>query len=329
VKYLAPIVAVSVLGLSATFCADGPPSQTRSEPKQSLAELLKPIETVERASSAALDALERPASLQFERTPFVKVVDHLRNLVGGGLLLDQECLAKVQLAPDAPITFKMHGLRLRTAMDALLEPRSLTYMLRDEMVIITDKESERKNTLVRLYPVADLVLYPAHPEFVMSGVLMNLIINTVDGEVWEANGGHSTVKFYPGSLTLAIKCPDSTHRSVQTLLSGLRGSRARTEAILKAAGLPESKEVFRRAPSPDRQAGLGPFPWDAAPFQGSGLAGTQPTDVRTSARRMAEMAMKVALDIEAEEAKKEKERETKPTTPPSAAPATPAPESKK
>jgi hypothetical protein len=62
------------------------------------------------------------------------------------------------LGPDESVTINLHGISLRSALSHLLRQLNLTYIIRDELLLITTQIEAEEHLVVKVYPVADLVL---------------------------------------------------------------------------------------------------------------------------------------------------------------------------
>jgi hypothetical protein len=64
----------------------------------------------------------------------------------------------VGIGPDVPVTRNLSGVSLRSALRLMLKDLELTYVIRDEVLLITTPEEAIAQLATRVYPVADLVL---------------------------------------------------------------------------------------------------------------------------------------------------------------------------
>ena len=76
-------------------------------------------------------------------------------------------LEEANIDLDVPVTLKVEGISLKSALNLLLRQAKLTFVIRDEVVCITTPEYLKGNLKVVTYPVADLVVpNPNHPAVV-------------------------------------------------------------------------------------------------------------------------------------------------------------------
>ena len=108
-------------------------------------------------------ALDEPVSrFEFNETPLREVIAQLRDAHGIPVELDQKALEEAGVDLDTPITQNLSGISLRSALRLLLGNIDLTYLVKNEVLLITTKEKAQENLVVKVYPVADLVL-PVDP----------------------------------------------------------------------------------------------------------------------------------------------------------------------
>ena len=72
--------------------------------------------------------------------------------------LNKTALEEAGIGTDSPVNIALHNISLRSALRLLLKNFQLTYIIQDEVLIITTKEDAEKDLVVKVYPVADLVL---------------------------------------------------------------------------------------------------------------------------------------------------------------------------
>ena len=104
------------------------------------------------------DALKSPTQLEFAETPLQDVIDYLKDYHQIEIQLDTRAISDAGVASDTPITKNLKGISLRSALRLLLKDHSLTYMIQDEVLLITTPEVAENNLVTKVYPVADLVI---------------------------------------------------------------------------------------------------------------------------------------------------------------------------
>lgn len=115
----------------------------------------------EKAITKALTEQLPVGGLDFpEGTPLEEVIDYLRDEYEITIVLDTPALDDLGLGPDEPINVNLRNVSLRAAMRRMLSPLELTYVIDDEVLLITTEEAalSPEYLQVKVYPVADLVI---------------------------------------------------------------------------------------------------------------------------------------------------------------------------
>ncbi|MEO1498111.1 MAG: vWA domain-containing protein [Planctomycetota bacterium] len=112
----------------------------------------------EEAITSALAGPLTSAGLDFEDTALEEIVTFLREEYEIEMQLDEVGLDDVGLAPDEPISVNLRNISLRSALRLMLKPLELTYVISDEVLLITSEDEALNRLSVKVYPVADLVL---------------------------------------------------------------------------------------------------------------------------------------------------------------------------
>lgn len=103
-------------------------------------------------------ALDDIATLEFIETPLADVVEFLKDAHNIPIEIDTKALDDVGLSTDVPVTRNLKGITLRSALRLMLRELDLTYMIRDEVLLITTPEEAETQLTTKVYPVADLVM---------------------------------------------------------------------------------------------------------------------------------------------------------------------------
>jgi hypothetical protein len=108
-------------------------------------------------------ALKETTSIEFQNEPLADVIDYLKAKHGIEIQLDNQALTDAAIGPSAPVTRSAKGIRLRSALRLLLDDLGLTWVVRDDVLMITTKERADTELTTRVYDVADLVLPIPNP----------------------------------------------------------------------------------------------------------------------------------------------------------------------
>lgn len=109
--------------------------------------------------------LRSPVALKFRETPLSEVIDRLKEITGVNIYLDQQGLAQEGVHPSTPVTIDLtQDIQLKSALNLILEPLHLGYVVRDEVLKITSEQHRSGNVYTKVYNAADLVI--PIPDFV-------------------------------------------------------------------------------------------------------------------------------------------------------------------
>ncbi|MGD9648158.1 MAG: hypothetical protein AB7U73_20780, partial [Pirellulales bacterium] len=105
-----------------------------------------------------MKALDDDTTLDFVETPLTEVVQYLEDLHKIQIELDIAALDEAGIPPDTPITRNLSGISLRSALRLILSEHDLTYIIDNEVLMITTTEEAQNKLVTKVYPVADLVV---------------------------------------------------------------------------------------------------------------------------------------------------------------------------
>ncbi len=113
-----------------------------------------PEERINEALNSPLKAL----GFDFTEEPLENVVNFIKTEYEIPIQLDEPSLEDAGLTRDEPVNFNLQNVTLRSALRLMLKQKQLTYIIRDEVMIITTPEEAESELVAKVYPVADLVL---------------------------------------------------------------------------------------------------------------------------------------------------------------------------
>jgi hypothetical protein len=102
-------------------------------------------------------ALKKKVVCDFEKIPLAEAVGYLKNFVGVEIQLDLKALGDAGVESDTPITFRVKDVSLKSALNLMLRPLDLTYVYKDEVLLITTPEQVEQYLKVKVYDVRDLL----------------------------------------------------------------------------------------------------------------------------------------------------------------------------
>jgi hypothetical protein len=113
------------------------------------------------AEEKILNALDDDTTLDFIEAPLQQVIAYLADLHGINMEANWRLLDTDEgITTETPVTRNLKGISLRSALRLLLRDLSdtLTYVIRDEVLLITTLDDAESELVTKVYPVGDLVL---------------------------------------------------------------------------------------------------------------------------------------------------------------------------
>jgi hypothetical protein len=171
--------------------------------------------------------LGRTVTLSFSNTPLKKVIEDLRDGHGINIYADVRAFEESGINFDGlMVNVKLDQVSLRSALDLILRPCGLTFVVRDDVLQITTPAYARGRPQMKLYAVKDL-LQRARPEAAddlpaPEDQLIKLIALTIAPESWREMGGQGVIEYFPATKTLVISQTAEVQEQVVELLASLR-----------------------------------------------------------------------------------------------------------
>ncbi|HTN75012.1 MAG TPA: VWA domain-containing protein, partial [Pirellulaceae bacterium] len=104
-------------------------------------------------------ALDEPVrSFEFFEAALSEVITSLKEFHDIPIVVDERALMDASIGTDTLITKSLKGISLRSALRLMLKDHNLSYVVKDEVLVITTKEEAETTLTTRRYSVADLVL---------------------------------------------------------------------------------------------------------------------------------------------------------------------------
>ena len=109
------------------------------------------------AASVLEGKLNQETTLDPVEMQLKDLVDVIRDIHGFPIMLNAKKLDEAGINIDTPITKRVAGLRLRTALEVIFDELDLTFIVHDEYVMITTKEDALSRLEIRVYDCRDLL----------------------------------------------------------------------------------------------------------------------------------------------------------------------------
>lgn len=217
------------LALAATFAtslaadepAPNPADATTAAPNPQPATPADARQRIERVLNAPL---REP--LDFVEAPLRDVVEILAESYDIPIQFDMPALDAVAASPDAEVSARIANVTLRSALNLMLKSAGaepLTYVVADEVLLITTQEEAETRREVVVYRVDDLIA-PLTPwdDDADYDRLIDVIVATVENESWMENGtGEGEIQPFPPGMIVVTQTA-RVHEQIESLLARLR-----------------------------------------------------------------------------------------------------------
>lgn len=180
-----------------------------------------------RVGEAAIkQALAQPTEIEFIEAPLTDVIDNLKEHHHIEIQLDNKALGDVGIGSDTPVTRNLKGVSLRSAINLLLRDLNLTWIIQDEVLLITTPEEAESRLATKVYDVSDLVVCRDKDDELWDDydTLIDVIVSTIKPTTWDCVGG-------PGSISgaslgtakvLIVSQVQDVHEEIAPLLAAIR-----------------------------------------------------------------------------------------------------------
>jgi hypothetical protein len=170
----------------------------------------------------ALNAPIHSPGLNYADRSLHDVLSHLQDEYGIPIQMDRTALEEAGIEPSSPVTRSLHNISLRSALRLILRNLQLTWIIKDEVLMITTNESAEKDLDTCVYNVHGLV-DDSDPKSVKA--LIDVICSCVATDTWAENGGgHAEVRPLPSGL-LVVSQTAAVQEEVFALLDKIRKMR--------------------------------------------------------------------------------------------------------
>lgn len=174
---------------------------------------------------AILAALDEKTIVDFPDEPLSGVIRFFQNHHNIEMRIDAKALEDVSLGTDTPVNCQLQNVTLRSALNLVLGSLDLTWIIRDEVLMITTPEEAELYLVTRVYDVGKLVAVqdPGGKRWCDFDSLIRVLTSTIEPESWEGVGGPGSLSEleYRGAAVLVIRQTLETHLKIAALLEDL------------------------------------------------------------------------------------------------------------
>ncbi|MFZ1935680.1 MAG: hypothetical protein WCB27_15250 [Thermoguttaceae bacterium] len=213
-------------------------------PSKPVVKPLRPWENVARIEAA----LASPTELVFVEAPLVDVLDYLKQRHCIEIQTDHKALEDTGVGTDSPVTVDLKGISLRSALNLMLRNLNLTWIIEDEVLIITTVEEAETRLDTKVYDVADLVVCRDEHDMPWDDYdsLTDIITSTIKPTSWDGVGGPGSIQgnALGTAKVLVVSQTRDVHEEIAALLAKIREVAKKTPN----AGTPRRSKPISPAP---------------------------------------------------------------------------------
>jgi hypothetical protein len=173
-------------------------------------------------------ALASTTQLEFTDAPLADVIDYLKSTLNIEIQLDRRVLEDVNITSDTPVTINVKGVTLESALRLMLRNMQpeLTYMIKNEVLLITTPDIANEELETKLYPVGDLVTCRDEHDAPWDDYdsLIDVITSTIKPTTWDTVGapGSITGNTFGTAKILVVAQTSEVHQELVDLLGKIR-----------------------------------------------------------------------------------------------------------
>jgi len=174
---------------------------------------------------------------QFSDTPLEEVLQFLGNLHNINVMLDATAFSDSGVARDYPVSMSAKGITLASGLNLLLQPLGLTYVVENEVLMITSQDVARSKRETRIYDVRRLMQAGYAPK-----LLADVVRKVLQAQAGEPLSDDTAIVELPDGLV--IYETQATHREVAKLLKLIEAHAASKPADTPAPPNAEAPRVY-------------------------------------------------------------------------------------
>jgi hypothetical protein len=159
-------------------------------------------------------ALWKKVKLEFVEMSLKDVASFLEDYADVKVVVDYRGLYKAKLSGDVPVTVSVADVTLASALDRMLSPIGLGWVIEGEVLMLTTDEVAATRQTTRQYYVADLAWRGGAP------ALVRTIVTTVDPPSWSVRGGEASIRTF--DTKVVVTQTQKNHRAISRMLWQLR-----------------------------------------------------------------------------------------------------------
>ena len=244
--------ATGLLSVGPSLCQAGKPSTA--------------VRKIERVLDSEVRGFDFPVP-----TPLSDVVLAIRKNHGIEVKIDNRALEDVAMTSDVECVVQLQGITLRSALQLVLSDLDLTYLVHDEVLLITTPERATMYMTTKVYPFADLMPHPATRTQEPLDDMQSHVLEAfgILGPPWVEmpRGGGAVLQLgAPGGEVLVVRQTYHMHRDIAALLKDVRKTIKSQHRRRQAAGSSDARPDRPKHRRDRARAGKDEPPMDEPPM---------------------------------------------------------------
>jgi type II secretory pathway component GspD/PulD (secretin) len=138
------------------------PEEFAPDFKERTSKRSKSLDTVLGTKSRAQQEIERKlneyVSIGFENKPLDQVLKDLQTTHMVNIVPDKPAMAESLISLDQPMSIALDKIPLKSALNLILHDAKLTYVIRDDVILVTTEKYSKDRLVSKVYQVTDLVI---------------------------------------------------------------------------------------------------------------------------------------------------------------------------
>lgn len=160
--------------------------------------------------------LAKPVSVDFTDVPILDALASLVKEYHLPLWIDKAAISEAGIDEKSSVTLRLEGVSLRTVLRLICEPLQLTWMVRDDALVVTTAVRSASRLETRIYEVGHLLYQNNIDE------LIEVLTSCIEPDSWDEVGGPGSVRAIKASRVLVIRQTPSVQSRISILLSEIQ-----------------------------------------------------------------------------------------------------------
>lgn len=110
-----------------------------------------------KAEVAIREKLVERDAFAYEDMPLKEIVNDLKMKWDIPIVIDMKALSEASVTADQPISIQLPKVTRKSGLKLILEPIELTYVVRDEVLVVTTQEEAKRTLFTCFYDLRDLI----------------------------------------------------------------------------------------------------------------------------------------------------------------------------